>query len=813
MWRWLEEMLRDARLAIRALWRSPVFAITAVASLALGIGANVASFSAADAFLLRPLPVQQPDRLMAVFTRTPDRSFDSLSYLEWEELQQNRDMFQGAAGYSLRQFAFAPDAASTPQMRMGMMVAPGFFEVLGVTPALGRSFTTDETRRGGGVPAVVLGHDFWVQQYGADRSVVGRTLRVNGVEAHIAGIAPESFTGMDPFIRPAFFVPVVLAAPAILEDRGVRSLQVRARLAPGVSPVRAEASLQAFGAALERTHPDTNRARTFIVRSDLQQRLEQTPQLAVLVILLLVLSALVLAISCANVAGLLLGRSRARFRELAIRVAVGAGRGRLMRQFLTESLVLAGSGGVAGVAMAQALSLFLASIRVPTDTPIVIATRIDWRALVFTLAVSVVSALAFGLLPGLRLSRMTLVDSLRASSGGGVGSTGRNWSRRVLVSAQVALSLVLLVVSASMIDAFHRMSIADPGMRTRGLYLFEFNPAMVGYSEARSIEFYRQLKDRVRELPGVHSAALSRAVPFRPNFTERDIVPEGYEMPAGRTAEWISTNLVDEHYLATAGVPLIHGRGFAETDTARAPLVAVVNEEFANRYWSSPALAVGRRIKLGVGEWVQVVGVARTAKYLSMAETPQPYVYLPFAQHPSARMTMMVAGEGQSVAESILRTVRDMDANMPVFNVRSMDTFYAQGVLGPALLAVQMVVAAGITGLALALIGIYGLVSYSAERRTREIGIRMAIGASRWSVLRMMLGEGLTLASAGTLVGLVISVPAFRAMSAKLAGLGGLSPWALWVAPVLLIAVAACACFFPSRRAAAIDPIAALRVD
>jgi predicted permease len=457
--------------------------------------------------------------------------------------------------------------------------------------------------------------------------------------------------------------------------------------------------------------------------------------------------------------------------------------------------------------------LFLASIRVPTDTPIVIATRIDWRALVFTLAVSVVSALAFGLLPGLRLSRMTLVDSLRASSGGGVGSTGRNWSRRVLVSAQVALSLVLLVVSASMIDAFHRMSIADPGMRTRGLYLFEFNPAMVGYSEARSIEFYRQLKDRVRELPGVHSAALSRAVPFRPNFTERDIVPEGYEMPAGRAAEWISTNLVDEHYLATAGVPLIHGRGFAETDTARAPLVAVVNEEFARRYWSSPALVVGRRIKLGVGEWVQVVGVARTAKYLSMAETPQPYVYLPFAQHPSARMTMMVAGEGQSVAESVLRTVRDMDANMPVFNVRSMDTFYAQGVLGPALLAVQMVVAAGITGLALALIGIYGLVSYSAERRTREIGIRMAIGASRWSVLRMMLGEGLTLASAGTLVGLVISVPAFRAMSAKLAGLGGLSPWALWVAPVLLIAVTACACYFPSRRAAAIDPIAALRVD
>jgi len=813
MWRWLEEALRDARLAARALRRSPVFAGTAVASLALGIGANVASFSAADAFLLRPLPVHQPDRLVAVFTRTPDRSFDSLSYPEWEELQRSKEILDGAAAYSLRQFAFAPDGASTPQMRMGMMVAPGFFEVLGVTPALGRSFTTDETRRGGGVPAVVLGHDFWVQQFAADRNVVGRTLRVNGVEAYIAGVAPESFTGMDPFIRPAFFVPAVLAAaPAILDDRASRSFQVRARLSPGVTPVRAQAALQAFAAALERAHPETNRSRTFLARTDLQQRVEQTPHLAVLVILLLVLSALVLAISCANVAGLLLGRSRARFRELAIRVAVGAGRGRLMRQFLAESLVLAAGGGLAGIAMAYALSAFLTSIRIPTDTPIVIATRMDWRALAFTIAVSVASALAFGLLPGLRLSRMTLVDSLRTSTNGGAGVQS-TWTRRLLVSGQVALSLVLLVVSASMIDAFHRMSITDPGMRTNGLYLFEFNPALVGYREARSIEFYRQLKERVRMQPGVHNATLSRAVPFRPNFSERDVIPEGYEMPAGRTAEWISTNIVDEQYFATAGIPLVQGRAFSAADATRTPLVAVVNEEFARRYWSNAGPAVGKRLKAGTGDWVQVVGVARNAKYLSMAETPQPYVYLPFAQHPSARMTMMVAGEGAAVAEGVLRAARDLDPNMPVFNVRSMDTFFTQGVLGPALLAVQMVVAAGAIGLALALIGIYGLVSYSAERRTREIGIRMAIGASRWSVLRMMLAEGLTLAGAGTIAGLAISVPAFRAMSAKLSGLGGLSPWALWVAPLLLIAVTAFACYFPSRRAAAIDPISALRVD
>lgn len=808
-WQWLEEALRDMRLALRAMGRAPVFTLTAILSLGLGIGANVASFSAADAFLLRPLPVADPKAVVAVSTSTPDHPIDQVSYPEWEHLQAERRAFVGVAGYALRQFAYGADPSASPQMRMGMMVTPGFFSVLGVQPALGRAILAEEEGRGPGTAAVVLGHDFWREQYGGDPSVVGRTLQLNGRTMTIIGIAPERFTGMDPFIRPALFVPIGLVSAAVLDDRANRPLLIRARLAPDTGVAAAQGAVAALGSTLAQEFPLTNAGRKFSIRTELAYRVEQSPPTAVMVTMLLLLAAVVLAIACANVAGLLLGRARARAREVAIRLAIGAGQGRLVRQFLAESLVLALAGGAAGVVLALGFSRFLAAVRIPTDVPIVIATRIDWRALGFALGVSVVSAFAFGLLPALRASRTEI--GLTLKSGGGAGRA-KNWGRRVLVGGQVALALLLLVMTGTMLDAFARMAIMDPGMRIRGLLLFELNPGLVGYDEARSEEFVHLLRDRVRALPGVRDAALTRAIPFRPNFIDRDVVPEGFDLPPGRTSVSVAANAVDSHYFDVAGIPLVNGRALAETDTAATRPVAVVNQEFAKRYWNGRD-PVGRRFRFGAaGPWVEVVGVARNAKYLSLTELPQPYLYIPFAQNRTTRITLMVAG-GTGVVEAVLRAAHELDAVQPVYNVREMDSYYRQGVLGPALIVVQMVGAAGAAGLALALIGIYGLVAFAVAQRTREIGIRMAIGASRWNILRMVLGEGLALAGAGAAAGMLLSVPAFLGMSAALAGVGDVHRWTLVVAPVLLIAVSLAACYLPARRAAAIHPTQALRED
>ena len=385
----------------------------------------------------------------------------------------------------------------------------------------------------------------------------------------------------------------------------------------------------------------------------------------------------------------------------------------------------------------------------------------------------------------------------------------------MLVSSQVALSLVLLVASATLFDAFRKMLIVDPGIRTDHIMMFEFDPSLIGYRTAQADVFFRQLMDRTLTLPGVRSATLSRAVPFRPNFTDKTLVPEGYDLPRGETGVTVSTDIVDEHYFATMRTGIVEGRAFTAADAPGSRRVAVVNQEFAARYWSGRD-AVGRRFRLGAGgPWVEVVGVARTARYLSLAETPQPYVYLPFAQNPSSRMVMLVETEGPpaGITGAVLRTVHALDANQPVYNVRPFETYYDEGVLGPALVVIQMVGVTGFVGMSLALVGLYGLVAYSVARRTREFGIRIAVGAARGTILRLVLKQGLTLSLSGAAAGLALSIPVFRLLSSALSGLGGVTPLLLVVVPCGLVAVTLAACWIPARRAARIDPTRALRYE
>jgi putative ABC transport system permease protein len=461
-------------------------------------------------------------------------------------------------------------------------------------------------------------------------------------------------------------------------------------------------------------------------------------------------------------------------------------------------------GGAAGVALAFGFIRWLGSIRLPTDTPMVLATQVDGRVLAFTLAVSLFSALLFGVLPAWR-------SVGPPSAHGRVRTMGRN----ALVCAQVAISLVLLVTSGALLDAFRRMLVLDPGIRTDHVMMFEFDPTLGGYTPARSALFFERLIAGVRGLSGVRSAALSRAIPFRPNFNDRQVVPEGYQLPRDRTSVTVAVNAVDESYFDTMRTPILEGRAFTRQDTATSRRVAIVNREFAARYWGGQS-GVGKRFRLGVGgPWIEVVGVARNGKYLSLTETPQPYLYLPWTQQETTRMTLMVetVGPPAEITTAVLREAHTLDANQPAYNVRALDTYYEQGPLGLALVVMQMVGSAGLTGLVLALVGVYGLVAYSVARRTREFGIRMAIGADRGTVLRLVLKQGLTLALIGDGLGLVLSIPAFRGLSGAMAGVGQLSPWTLVVVPLALIAVTLAACYLPARRASRIDPTLAVRYE
>jgi putative ABC transport system permease protein len=804
MWGWnlLARIGQDTRYAARTLARTPAFSVTAVLSLALGIGATVASFSIADALLLRPLPVSRPSEVLAINGQSPHNQFEGVSYPDLRDLRRDARSFTDVVGYRLNRFAFARSHESAPQMKFGIEVSQGFFDMLGVQAIAGRTFTADEVSTPGRDAVALLGHDFWRQELGADPGAVGRTIRLNGTVYTVVGVLPEEFTGMDPVIRPAVVVPATMRAN--LEDRAARILNLRARMKPGVTIDRAQSELTALSASLEREHPEADRDRILRAHTEFQLRVRQSPPTAITVTLLVVLSAIVLAIACANVAGLLLARSRARTREIAIRTAIGAGRGRLVQQFLTESAVVALCGGGVGVLLALGFIRWLESIRLPTDTPMVLATQVDGRVLAFALLASLASAILFGILP-----------AWRSVAPPNAHSRGRSRGRNVLVCGQVALSLVLLVTSGALLDAFRRMLVLDPGIRTDHIMMFEFDPTLVGYTPTRATLFLERLVERARALPGVRSATLSRAVPFRPNFTDQRVVPEGYQFSANQTAVSVATNIVDESYFATMRTPILEGRAFARQDTASSRRVAIVNREFASRYWSGQP-AVGKRLRIGVdGPYLDVVGVARTGKYLSLTETPQPYIYLPWSQNQSARMTLMVETEGAPSAQTaaVLREAHALDPNQPAYNVRDLDTYYEQGPLGMALIVMQMVGAAGVAGLMLALVGLYGLVAYSVARRTREFGVRMAIGAGRASVLALVLREGLTLALIGDAVGIALSIPAFLGMSAALAGVGPLSVWTLVLFPAALVAVTLCACYVPAYRASRIDPTLALRYE
>ena len=817
---------QDVRYGCRMLASSPGFAAVAVLSLAIGIGANCAIFSFADGLLLRPLPVARPDEVFSVGSTTAIEAFGAssldASYPEYVDIRDHSKSFDGLAAFDYVTAGFANGPGAVPRLKMGMLASGNLFTAMGVEPALGRAFRPEEDQVPGRDAVVVLGHALWEQEFASDPNVLGRRVDIDSHPFTVIGVAPAEFTGLNGYVRADFIVPLMMSPQllsnpktASLQARDARNLTIKGRLARGVSQDAAQAELTTISADLARAYPDTDKNRRFAIKTELQARIAQSPPDAMLIAMLATLAIAVLFVACANVAGLLTSRAPARAREMALRIAIGAGRVRLVRQLITESLLIAVAGGIAGLGVGYAGLTLFRQIELPTDLPIAISFRMDRRALLFSLAVAVASAVLSGLSPALQATRTDLTAVMKAGDSVAPGRR-RRWGRALLVGGQVAVSVVLLVVALFMYHAFERQLASGPGYRTDHLLMMSFDTSLVRYTQEQSEAFFKEVADRARAVPGVTNVTLTTSVPMlNESIGAETIAPEGFQFPPGKDNATVLASHVDEHYFDALGLRILRGRGFRVDDADRAPKVAIVNEQFAAHYWPNQD-PIGKRFRVVERDnaWVQVVGLAKTSKYVFIAEPPTEFVYLPYRQWHDPRLILLVqsAGDPSTLAAPLREMIRGLDANLPVYNVRTMADLYRMRATSIFHVIIGTVAGLGSLGLGLAIVGLYGLVAYAVSRRTREIGIRMAIGADRRAVVKMLLRQGVTLAAVGLGAGLAASVGAGALLRSAFPSGDSQRDVAAYVIVIpLVLAVTSLATYIPARRAATVNPTQALR--
>ena len=819
---------QDIRYGSRMLAASPGFAVVSILSLAIGIGANCAIFSFADALLLRPLPVARPGEVLTVGSRS---SFEALnasslvsSYRDYVDIRDRNRSFDGLAAFSYLTASFAADPSATPKIKLGMRVSGNLLPLMGVEPTIGRAFRPDEDQVKGRDAVVIFSHVLWEQEFASDPGVLGSSIRINGAPFTVIGVAPASFTGMNQYVRADFIVPMMMSPRLIndakagsLEARDVRDLTLKGRLRPGTTQEQGQSELTAIGTDLERAYPETNKNQRFFVNTELQSRVAQSPPDAMLIAMLATLAIAVLLVACGNVAGLLTSRAPMRAREMALRLAIGARRGRVIRQLITESLLVSIAGGVLGLGIGYAGMMLFRQIEIPSELPILLTFQMDRRALAFSFAVALVSAVIFGLVPAIQASRADLTAVIKT---GDIAAPGRRrrWGRAVLTTVQVAASVVLLAVAMFIYRGFREQLANGPGYRTDHLLMMGFDTSLIRYSEEQSEQFFDQVAERARAVAGVRTVSMTTSIPMlNDSIGTVAIAPEGFAFPPGKEDASTLAARVDEYYFDAMGIALVKGRNFTRRDDDTAPRVAIINQHLADHYWpNQDPLGKRFRLKSADNAWVEIVGVARTSKYIFVAEPPTDYVYLPYRQNPSGSMFLLArsAADPASLAAPLREMVRGLDVSMPIFNVRTMEELYRMRAVSIFNVLVTTVGAMGLMGLGLSIVGLYGLVAYAASRRTREIGIRMALGATAPSVLRMMLRHGLTLALTGLALGLAASVGAGELLSAAFpSGDDRRDLMSLFlIAPVVLIATLL-AVYIPAGRASRVNPVVALRYE
>jgi putative ABC transport system permease protein len=824
VWQWLERLWQDLAHAARLFSKSPAFVAIAVFSIALGTGANVAIFSAADALVLRPLAVANPDELVTIGNQERNGVFRwlSASYPDYADIRAWTRTFQGIAAYENERVGVSIQRNVAPEIRFAAIVSGNFFDVMGVVPVAGRGFHAEEDQVAGRDAVTVISYTMWQQEFGAAPDVVGRKLWVNGSEFTVVGVTPESFTGTAPTrIRQALYIPLamwprLLNSRAInpLEDRSLRYLTLKGRLRAGVTMRAAQAELDTIGANLERTYPATNRNQPIFVESEFQYNVERHPLDAGAVAVLSLLSMAVLGVACANVAGLLTSRAPVRAREIALRLAIGASRARLVRQLITESLAIAVLGGIAGLGVGSLGIHFLRQLRFPSDILTMPAFAMDRRALLFSLAIAMVSAFVFGVSPALQATRVNLSRALKnsdTSTERRVRLTGRN----ALVTVQVALSLIIVTLSVYVFQIFEQDVMQEPGFRVTKMAKVNVAPSQAGYTSTKEIEYFEKVLDAARRLPqAVHVSATSTMPLFHIVFSP--LVPEGSPLPAGTEVVKPDTGAVAEDYFATMEIPLLAGRDFRVADNQTAPLVAIVNEAFARHYWPGES-AVGKRLRKGRrdGPQVEIVGVAKNSKYLFVAEPPQEFVYFPFRQDPRGEMTLLVQTSGASVSAvaPLKAAVATIDRSVPLHDADTIEAFFDAIARSLGRITLTLVAAMCAIGIGLTMIGLYALVSYAVSRRTREIGIRMAVGAAKTQISGMMFRQGMVPVWIGIVLGSTLSAATLRVLpSIVLLGRPYDARSYFLLLPALILTTGLAA-FIPSSRASKVDPAVALRAE
>jgi putative ABC transport system permease protein len=825
----MENLIRDLKFGLRLLARNPGFATVAVLSLALGIGINTAMFSVVNAILFTPAPVRAPDRLAEIYTSTvADKPYLTTSYPDFLDLRAAADDFSGMTGHALVRGIYRR-AGDRAELVLGEVVSENYFDVLGVRPFRGRSFLPEENRTELTHPVVVLSHGFWQRRLGGDPGVVGRTLELSGVAYTVVGIAPREFVGTVPGLVPEFWAPLMMVeklsfmgiqtsspspGKSRLERRGSRWLFVTARLAEGRTVEEARAQVQTIASRLVSENPDVNKGLRATLLPARAVRLHPMiddvlgPAAAVLMGAV----GLVLLIACANVANLLLARASARSREIAVRLAIGAGRGRIVRQLLGENLVLAVLGGGLGLVLAYWASRLLTSALPALPIPVSFRFALDHRVLLFAGLVSLATTALFGLAPALQTSRRNLVTALRGE-GDVLPTRGRRIHLRdLLVMGQLALSVILLAAGALMLRGLAEAGRIDPGFDPRRLAVLGFNLKMNGYSSEQATIFQRRVVERLRAVPGVEHVSLVSRPPLGAEHSMEGIRIQGIHQPDDEPA-LIDSGSVDPDYFAALGLPVIEGRGFTDADDEKAPGVVVVTQAMARRFWPGRS-AVGQRIFTEGfdGPSFEIVGVVPDYKIRSLGEKPCPYLHFAWRQQPTQNTTVLVRARGPAapLVASLRQAILELEPAI-VFTEEGTATDVLRLTTTPTRLGAGLLATFGALALLLAAVGLYGVVAQSVELRTREIGVRMALGADVPSVLGLVLGRGMRLAVAGVGMGLLCAAGLSRVLGSLLYGVSAVDPLAFSAAAALLLAVALLANLLPARRAARVDPLVALR--
>jgi macrolide transport system ATP-binding/permease protein len=820
----MHTLIQDLRFGGRMLLKSPGVSIVAVLALALGIGANTAIFSGVSAFLFRPLPVPEPDQLVRTFEVSDDRGgADDISYPDFVDYRDQNTVFEGMVAESIIQAAISDQKQN--EVIWGQVVSGNYFDVLRVKPILGRAFAPDEDKTPGAAAVIVLGHSLWQRRFAADPNLVGKTVELNGRQYNVIGIAPSSFKGTKFGLSLDFWVPMMMVeeldhSPQVLTSRHSHWMNVFARLKPGVSRDQAAAAMSGIAQRLNQTYPNARASGTRVtIKTEQDGRwgdasavMKSAGAVAMAIV------GLILMIACANVANLLLARAASRRKEMGVRLALGASRGRLIRQLLTEGLLLSLLGGGLGLLLAYWVTALMQSfIPVLPYNMVSDFFALDTRSLWFTLIVSLLSGVVFGLAPAWHASNPELVPILKGDPNGGArGKRRRLTLRNSLVVAQVALSLLVLVCGGLFIKSFRNAQKMDPGFTSKGVLLVSLNPQLVGYDEDQTKNFFRQITDRVAGLPGVQGASVAGLVPLGDSSNSNGpVLKEGETLAPGSAGRSIMNNVVSPGHFQTLQIPIIAGRDFDERDRKDAPRVIIVNVRMAQMLWPGED-AVGKRVFIGPGsrEAIEVVGVARTGKYRALAEDPKPYYYSPMAQRAATGMTLLVrtTNDPRSLVSGIRQEVRAIDTRIPISSIKTMTEHLTWALWAPNM-AATLALAFGIVALLLSAVGLYSVMAYVVSQRTREVGIRMALGAKRRDVLQLITGQGMRLALVGVVIGFALSLALARALSSVLIGVSAYDLTTFVVVPLLLAVVAFIACVIPARRATKVNPLVALRYE